>query len=154
MPISLQEHYAAITAKAVRDLETALNRLPEDKRNWSSMGKARTALDMVAECAVMNDGTVKMLQTHTFPADFDFAAFGQQIKELIAAPDTLRTLLHESTDRVIAAIRAVPDADLSVEIPMPWGPMTVLQIIAYTHWNMTYHEGQINYIASMLGCLD
>ncbi len=38
-------------------------------------------------------------------------------------------------------------------IPMPWGPMTVAQMITSPHWNMTYHEGQINYIASILGCL-
>ena len=31
--------------------------------------------------------------------------------------------------------------------------MTLAQVIAYPHWNMSYHEGQINYIASMLGLL-
>ncbi len=31
--------------------------------------------------------------------------------------------------------------------------MTVAQIASYPYWNMCYHEGQINYIASMLGCL-
>jgi hypothetical protein len=31
--------------------------------------------------------------------------------------------------------------------------MTPAQMITYPHWNMTYHEGQINYIASILGCL-
>jgi hypothetical protein len=36
---------------------------------------------------------------------------------------------------------------------MPWGPMTVSQILGYPFWNMCYHEGQINYIASMLGTL-
>jgi hypothetical protein len=31
--------------------------------------------------------------------------------------------------------------------------MTLANIIAYPYWNMSYHEGQVNYIASMLGCL-
>ena len=43
---------------------------------------------------------------------------------------------------------------MGVEIPMPWGPMTIGRMITYPQWNMTYHEGQINYLASLLGCLE
>ena len=54
--------------------------------------------------------------------------------------------------KATAAIRSVPDADLEVKIDMPWGLMTLAQLMAYAQWNMTYHLGQINYIASVLGC--
>ncbi len=68
--------------------------------------------------------------------------------------ESLRALLQTNTDRVIAAIRAVPGDALNDEVAMPWGTQTMAQIIAYPYWNMTYHEGQINYIASLLGCLE
>ena len=51
-------------------------------------------------------------------------------------------------------IKDVTDEELGVQVDMPWGPMAMAQIIAYPFWNMCYHEGQINYITSMLGCLD
>jgi len=42
----------------------------------------------------------------------------------------------------------------NVEVQMPWGMMTLAQIISYPYWDMSYHEGQINYLASMLVCLN
>jgi hypothetical protein len=43
---------------------------------------------------------------------------------------------------------------LSIEFPSPWGSLSIEQTIAYPYWNMSYHLGQLNYIASMLGCLE
>ena len=88
-----------------------------------------------------------------FPADCDFSAFNRAKSELAADWSAVRDRLGQNTARVAAVIRATANADLSVEVAMPWGPMTLSQLAAYPYWNMTYHEGQINYIASMLGCL-
>jgi hypothetical protein len=153
MPGTLQEFLAKATPEAATELETAILRLPDDKRNWSPMGQARTALDMMAECAILNDVS-EMVRTRTFPADFDFGAFARAKTEIAQDWDKLRALLHENASRAVAAIRKVPDEDLGIEIPMPWGPVTVGQTIAYPYWNMSYHTGQINYLASMLGCLE
>ena len=152
MPNTLQEFLATATQEAATELETALLRLPEDKRNWSPMGVARTALDMVAECAILNDIT-DIVQSRTFPADFDFAALGRAKSELSQDWNALRSVLHENTSRAVAAIPTVPADDLSIEIEMPWGSVTLAQVISYPYWNMSYHTGQINYLASMLGCL-
>ncbi|MBV9868329.1 MAG: hypothetical protein JO316_23490 [Abitibacteriaceae bacterium] len=133
---------------------TALLRLPEDKRNWSPETTSRTAQDMVAECAILNGSTADVITNRTFPADFDFADYGRQKAVLAQHGDAVQSLLQENTARAIAAIRAVPDEDLQVEVQMPWGPMALAQIISYPYWNMSYHEGQINYVASMLGCLE
>jgi len=154
MPHTLQEFLALAVQKAAADLETALLRLPEDKRNWRPAEQSRTALDQVAECAILNGSTVDLIETRVFSADFDYAEFTRAKDELSQDWDALRSLLHENTSRVVAAIRALPDADLDIQVNMPWGPMTLAQVIAYPYWNMTYHEGQINYIASMLGCLN
>ncbi len=147
----LQEFLSRATRKASADLEASLLRLPENKRDWSPMGSARTALDMVAECAILNGGTVDLIQTRVFPAGFDLAAFHQARTELARAESALLPRLHENAEKVIAALNAVAEEDLNVEVPMPWGAMTLAGVMAYPFWNMSYHEGQINYIASMLG---
>jgi hypothetical protein len=54
---------------------------------------------------------------------------------------------------VVEAIRNLTDEDMRSELQMPWGPMSLEQIAAYPYWNAKYHEGQINFIASILGCL-
>jgi len=43
-----------------------------------------------------------------------------------------------------------PDEMLSAEMLSPWGPMAMTEIVSYPYWNMTYHLGQINFIASVL----
>lgn len=153
MPNTLQDFLAAATRKAAGDLAAALLRVPEDKRDWSPEGRARTALDQMAECALLNGYTVAMIQTRQWPDDA-FAAYSQEKAEAVRDEAALNRLLQDNTERVVAAIGTVPDDALGHEIAMPWGAQTLAQIIAYPYWNMTYHEGQINYIAAMLGRLE
>ncbi|HEX5322928.1 MAG TPA: hypothetical protein VFW40_04020, partial [Capsulimonadaceae bacterium] len=65
--------------------------------------------------------------------------------------EALRTLLEKNTELVIAVIRAVPDEDLDIPVETPYGNGPLSGICAYPYWNMSYHLGQINYIASILG---
>jgi len=153
MTNTLQEFLVTATPKAAAALETALLRLPEDKRNWSPMGDARTALDMIAEVAMLND-IAEMVRNRAFPTDFDMDDYLEMKAALIGNWGKLQPLLHSSTAIAVETIATVPSEDLGIEIQMPWGPYSIAQIIAYPYWNMSYHEGQINYIASMLGCLD
>lgn len=150
MPNTAQEYIARITVKAVSSLETALLHLPEEKRNWSPGGNARTALDMVAECAIMSDATITLLQTKVFDQSFDFTEYNRKRAELAQDWPTLQAQLHDSAARVAEAIRAIPDEDLTVVVTMPWGTNTIEDIAGYPYWNMSYHEGQINYIGSLL----
>ena len=117
------------------------------------MGDARTALDLVAECALINGYTAETLNTRVCPVSSDFTEFERIKAKLVQDGDAARALLHRNTEPLSAAIRAVPDADLELEIQLPWGPATVVKIIGNPLWNMGYHEGQINYLASMLGRL-
>ena len=148
--MTLQEFFVTATRKAMTDLEKALTSLPEDKRNFSPGGSARTAADMAAECAILNGITAQVVVERKMAADFDYNEFTKTKDTLARKPEVLHTLLHSSTEKFIAAINSVPDEDLSVEIELPWGKMTIAQILAYPYWNMSYHEGQIYYISSLL----
>lgn len=150
--MNLQTFLATAIPKATQDLETALMKVPEDKRAWSAGGDARSALDMVAEIAILNGTTAQYIETRAV-GDFDWAAYARQKAELTANWPALKKMLDENTARVVEVIRATPDEALSVELPMPWGAMTLAQLASYPYWNACYHEGQINFIASMLGCL-
>jgi hypothetical protein len=151
MASPLQNFLAIAAIRAAADLETALLRLPSEKRTWSAQGDARTAADMVAECAILNGSTAGLIESRQFTTDFQ--QFALDKAALAQDEAAMLSLLHENVGKVAAAIRALPDGDLNVEVAMPWGPMTLELVISYPYWNMSYHEGQINYIASMLGCL-
>ena len=153
MSHTLQDFFTAATQKAADDLAAAFLRLPEDKRGWTPDEKSRTALDQVAECILINGYTAEMIQTRTWQTD-SFAQFPAEKAEAAAQEwETLHARLQENTDRVIAAIGTVADEALGDEIELPWSKLTLAEVVAYPYWNMTYHQGQINYIASILGCL-
>lgn len=151
---ALQDFLAASIPKATADLEAALLRLPEDKRLWSAGGSARNALDMVAEVAVLNGDTAQMIQTRSGLANFSLEELMRRKAALHDDWPALKALLDENTAKVVEEIRALPDEELETSVQMPWGPMTMTQIISYPYWNACYHEGQINFIASMIGCLE
>jgi uncharacterized damage-inducible protein DinB len=154
MPDTLQDFLATATQKASDELIAAFLRLPEDKWNWSPADKARTALDQVAECAILGGYTAHLIQIKEWSTSL-FDAFPQEKTEAVARGwEYVRPLLEESTRKVSAVISTIPDDALSIEIALPWSKSTLAEIMAYPYWNMTYHQGQINYIASILGCLD
>lgn len=154
MSKTIQDFLADAAQKASVDLTTAFLRIPQDKRNWSPDSKARTASDLVAECALLNGYTAVMIATHQL-ADGAMENYPREKTDLIAQGwEQIQAQLQANTAKIAAAIRAVSDDDIDVVTAMPWGSMTVAQMMSFPHWNMTYHEGQINYIASILGCLE
>ena len=150
MPNTLQAHLAETTRKTAEELTAAFLKLPEDKRVWSPHDKARSALDQMAECAVLNGYTAALILSHKWEGS-SMDAFFQAQDELEAKGwEACNALLVANTSEVIAAISAAPDDTLSLDIPMPWGSQKMTEILAYPSWNMTYHLGQINYIGSLL----
>ena len=154
MPQSVQDYLADATLKSAKDLTAAFLRIPEDKRDWSPDEKARTALDQFAECALLCGHTAETITHKQMAADTIKNFFTDKAELKTREWEQINALFQSNAAKVADAIRAVSDEDLRVEIATPWRPMTVAQMITYPHWNMTYHEGQINYIASILGCLD
>ena len=151
MPGTVQEFLATSAEKAASDLKAAFLRLPEDKWNWKPGEEARPAIDLLAEVALLNASSAWVIQNRAWNPNFDREAYEREKAALCHDWAALEVLLQTNTARVMEAIRAVPDADLAVDVSMPWGPMPTHQLIAYPYWNATYHEGQINYIAAQLG---
>lgn len=153
MPNTLQDFLSTATQKMEEELVTAFLHLPEEKRAWSPAETARTALDQMAECAILNGYTADLIQSRTWPNRAMEIFFRDKAELCAQGWEQIHTLLQENTRKVIAEIRAFPEEALKDEVTMPWGNQTLAEILAYPYWNMSYHLGQINYIASILGCL-
>jgi hypothetical protein len=162
MPETIQEFVAAATQRAMDDLIAALLALPEEKRHWRPLDKGRTALDQVAECVVTNKYVAVLIEsacvpngTERLPAAVravlrDGEAWNREKAEFDRDAETGAAALRENTGKLVAALRAVPTASLDAEIELPWETTTVTNVMGYPLWNMSYHEGQINYIATLL----
>ena len=151
MSNSLQEFLATAAEKASADLVAAFLRLPEDKRTWKPSDTARSALDQMAECALLNGASADLMGTRRWNHSYPYPRLHTEAQA--QGWEYVRTVLAGSTRRVATAIRAVPDDALDAKVTMPGETPPLAQVLAFAYWNMSYHEGQINYIASILGCL-
>ena len=112
MPNTLQSFLAAATPKASADLVAAFLRLPEDRRDWSPQDTARSAVDQVAECAILNGYTADLIQTRQWP----IRDFNDMLREKAAAAATDWETLPRCCRRTRSAwsSRSVPSPT------MPW----------------------------------
>ena len=150
---SLQSFLADSTLKAMESLVAAVERIPEDKRNWSPSEGSRSALDQAAECAMLSEGT--LLRERKWPEDFNFEEYLAKKAALVERGwPAIKAMLEENVPKGVEVIKGVRGDEWGNSIQMPWGPFTIAQVASYPYWNMSYHEGQINYIASILGVLE
>ena len=150
MSNTIQDFLAVSTLKGAADIAVALLRLPEDRRTWSPAETSRTAMDMLAECAINNGITADVIEARKWVGE-PFDVYIQKKRDLAAQGwEVIEPLLKENTDRVVAVIKSVPGEALAIEIETPYGTGPLSGIMSYPYWNMSYHEGQINYIASIL----
>ncbi len=124
-----------------------------DKATWAPLDEGRTALDQLSECAIITARLPSILATYSFP-DFtpeDYAQFLQEKASLDSTPKAAAKL-REAAQAAAAAIRAIPDEDLSKTMKF-WGenPWPIANVAAYPAWNHTYHHGQVCYIQTLAG---
>ena len=147
MAVTVQEYVARVTEKKAEDLLAAARAVAEDGQGRSPLGRGRTVIDLVAECAITNEMSIKLLHERVW----DEAGREERL-EARAALDTLDKAgvsLRESTRALAEAIRAIPDDDLVLEVALPGETSTVAEDMLHPYWNMAYHEGQINYIQTL-----
>lgn len=150
--MSFQEHAATLLQDSGDALFASARSMPEEKLSWSPGGETRTPLHILQECAYYLPTLAPML---TPGGDF-MAVAGPLMKES-ASWDTLEKVEaahNRFLPDTLAFIRAVPDADLNKDIPIPWAEGTTMplwKVLLSLYWNNVYHLGQINYIQMMYG---
>lgn len=146
--MTIQEYAAAAIEKSASDLIQSALTLPEDKRDWKPQDKGRSALSQIAECAVMNTLAAKIVMAGTYQ-DSLMAEWGELLGAL-DTPEKAIVQMREGVAALASAVREAPEATLGDEISLPWATVTLAQFFLMPLWNMSYHEGQINYIGSLL----
>ncbi len=146
--MTIQEYAASAIEKSASDLIQAALTLPEDKRDWKPQDKGRSALSQIAECAVINELFAQVVETGVWSGERPVMS-GRQVAALETFDDAMEAL-RGGTAHLAGAVREAADANLSDVIPLPWRTLTLAQVFLMPLWNMSYHEGQINYIGTLL----
>jgi uncharacterized damage-inducible protein DinB len=154
--LTLQEQAARMTMEALVSLFRAARHVPEDKRDWSPGGAARSVNAQLAECAVSPELQSKLINGE--PEESIVAAYHENVekmKELEQLPfDDLYEISRFNYEALCEIIRLVLDDDLEDRFSLPFnGGMnpTRADLIFVPYWNLVYHTGQINYIQTLLG---
>lgn len=149
--LNVKEHLIQSTRSAQAMMTNDLKAIPQEQHRVSPGGCARDALNLVAECAMVNGFVAHFLQTGSFerPSAEDRQAH-------LASFDTAEKALNyleQETSRLVAAIEAVDENTLGDLIEStPLGrPMTRFGIAQLPSVHMMYHDGQLNYIQTLLG---
>ncbi len=77
------DYLADATDQAAEALLTAFSLVPEDKLTWQAGPTNRSALDMVAECAILNGSTAAVVEAGQW-VDVDFPAYVAEKEALVS----------------------------------------------------------------------
>jgi hypothetical protein len=151
--VTYQERIVSITREAVESVVRNVRAMPEDRLTWQPAPTARTAMDIFQECAGAPGMFARILRERR-SVDMTPETFGKMREERQAwnTVDKAEEVLRSRSEDLYAAILAVPDEDLGVEVRMPWGEMSPLaHVMVFHYWNLTYHFGQLAYIQRLYG---
>ena|ERR1022692_547697 len=146
--MTVQEFIATGTEKASADLLQAFEHTTPEKRGWEPEG-ARSARNVIAECAIMADGMADIVKDGKVP-DYDMAKFYADMAAL-DTDEKATASLKAGTAKLVGVIKALPNEKLDVPIESPWGTYSTAAWAAHAMTHNSYHEGQINYIQTLYG---
>jgi hypothetical protein len=153
--MSYQERIANMVIGTTDTICRAALAVPEDKRDWVPMGAARTVMSQMQEIATIKDFILPALTTYEFPPVNDATrAQWMEQRNKLSTLDMCILAAKSGAQELAEAIRKVPEEKLDQKIMMPFGggiEKTIAEVIAMPYWNLCYHEGQINYIQTLLG---
>lgn len=157
--MTAQELLADTTERAAVYMVDSVRRMPDDKRTWSPAldgNTGRSAMRMMGECIVLNENWTETLAKGNAEHVPPPSEYWDREKMYETQPlDEVASALHESTAKLAAAIRALPDDALNAPMRSPWMPdAPQMQFAAFAYENIVYHIGQINYIQLLYGDAD
>jgi len=138
---------AGLLAQTTDALLGAVGDIPEDRRLWTQCESARSALDILVECAGVQRAAAMMAKGEPF--DYEGT------KPTLVDYDSLEkagALFRETAAEFTAAIQALTEAELERELTMPWGKtVTMAEFTFLPASHNSYHHGQVCYIQLLLG---
>jgi hypothetical protein len=143
-------HLVTATERAAGRLINDLNAIPDDHEDHCPGGCARSAVNIAAECAVINGLVATFLATgeakRPAPEERDalLASYNSKTKA--------REFLSEETQRLIESIKNVDPETLGEEVVFfPGRPADRFTVASLPVGHMMYHDGQLCYIQTLYG---
>lgn len=151
--MSFTQLVSKLTLDAVDELLRYAKAIPADKLNWRPAAHARTALEILQECAVLPAAITAWLHDRPqSPPSMDQYALYWAQAEMLSTIEACEHALRENTQKLLQAVASLPEAELSQTAVAPWGKTyTLAEGSLIHHWNVTYHLGQIAYIQLLYG---
>lgn len=146
-----QEHLLAMVSHVAGRLANDLKAIPDEQANACPGGCARSAVNIVAECATLNGLVARFLRTGEAPQ----RPTPEQRAAHLASFDTKEkalAYLEQETNALREALQAVEENTLGEVTEAMFGrPMTRYAVAELTYTHMMYHDGQLNYIHTLHG---
>lgn len=150
-----------IKANAVKEAQEACDYLlktfsfvPDDKLNWSPSESARSALQLVAHCALANKAFASIIRGEDIPVPADMSDFRgimrsmeAEITDRNAAADLVKT----STATFIEAVGEVTEETFTSSPNSPFGPMPMPFWMTLAGMHMKAHACQLDYLQTIWG---
>ena len=157
--VTLQQQAARMTREALAALFRAARHLPEDKREWTPMGEARSVQTLLYECVLTTPFYIaaaqgRMKEFATLVPDEAVQETWRQRSESAWTLAGAETVARETVAELCQALEAVPDVRLDDIQPHPMDPsrqVMTADLLFLFYWNLVYHTGQINYLQTLLG---
>jgi uncharacterized damage-inducible protein DinB len=128
--------------------------VPADKFDWVPSEGGRSVLSMVQELAMTPTWQYEVLAGP--PAEWSEESGAEQ-KAMMSQWTTIeqcRQQFDERFAKLEVYVRALPEERFTETKWLPYEggrDFTVLEMLDYTRWNCTYHQGQIAYIQLLYG---
>jgi len=142
-----------VTLDAVEELLRYAKAIPSEKLTWRPAEHARSALEILQECAVLPAALTAWLQERpqSPPSMEQYAPYWAQAAALTSL-DACEQALRENTQKLLQVAESLSEAELNQTAVAPWGrTYTLAEGCLIHHWNLTYHLGQIAYIQLLYG---
>ena len=108
-------------------------------------------MDQIVECAGFAFLTKQIYDAQTtIPLDMTKM---EELKAQYDTPEKALGLLDHAFEELAQSIEAFPDEKMGDKIILPIGgglERSFAEVAMMTHWNTVYHEGQINYIETLM----
>jgi hypothetical protein len=137
------------TERSHRLLTNDLKAIAADQTNTCPGGCARTALNIVAECAGINGMAATVLSGGEFQRPSPEAR--EAHLNSFDTPEKALAYLDHETERLLAVIETLDIDTLGDEMSSFGRPMTRFGVAALPAGHMMYHDGQLNYIQCLHG---
>ena len=145
IPANYQETLAQQVRWAARNIAYNLDFLPADKLDWKPAPDASSAIEIVNHLL----GAMQHVQGVLDSGEWN----GQNNSEFspsISLEDA-KARLMQTADEFAATLEGILPERMERMVEMPFGTMSLAQIMRFQPIDIVYHHGQISYIQQLLG---